>query len=78
MTETEIPSRIRHLMHRAGMSMDELARAMGYARASSIQRYLSDGEYKKKFISVELAEKLESALQGKGNPPIAKIHFRHI
>lgn len=50
--------------------MDELAKAMGYARASSIQRYLTDGDYKKKFISADLAEKFEAALSGKGTPPI--------
>ena len=72
MSELEIPSRLRQLMHRAGMSMDELAKAMGYARASSIQRYLTDGEYKKKFISADLAEKFEAALVGKGKPPIAR------
>lgn len=70
MSETEIPSRLRGLMHRAGLSMDELAKAMGYARASSIQRYLTDGEYKKKFISADFAEKLEKAVAGKGSPPI--------
>lgn len=72
MSETEIPSRLRELMHRAGLSMDELAKAMGYARASSIQRYMTDGEYKKKFISADFAEKLEKAVVGKGAPPITR------
>jgi SOS-response transcriptional repressor LexA len=78
MVETEVPSRIRQMMHRAGLSMDELARSMGYARASSIQRYLTDGEYKKPFITVELARKLEGALLGRGTPPISSAEIMQL
>ncbi|MCM2293781.1 LexA family transcriptional regulator [Allorhizobium sp. BGMRC 0089] len=62
-------------MKRANMTMDELAQAMGYARASSIQRYLTDGEYRKAFISPDLAHKLEQAMLGKGQPPIMKAEI---
>lgn len=66
MSNSTIPTKLRDFMKRAGMTMDELAQAMGYARASSIQRYLTDGEYKKNFISPDFAEKLAKALSGKG------------
>lgn len=49
--------------------MDDLAQRMGYARASSIQRYESD-DYKKEFIAPELVLKLIKAVVGLGQPPI--------
>ncbi|MCZ3377461.1 S24 family peptidase [Rhizobium sp. AG207R] len=50
--------------------MDELAQRMGMAGASSIQRYVKDGEYKKDSITPDLAKKLIKALVGRGAPPI--------
>lgn len=51
--------------------MDELAQSMGYKGASSIQRYLTDGEYKKDYLSPDFAAKLERAIVGKGKSDIA-------
>lgn len=50
--------------------MDDLAKAIGYARASSIQRYEDENEFKKEYLAQDLADKLSVALVGKGNPPI--------
>ncbi|MBN7804867.1 S24 family peptidase [Agrobacterium rosae] len=50
--------------------MDDLAQAMGYARASSIQRYENPTEYTKEFISPELVLKMIKAVVGKGSPKI--------
>ncbi|WP_235972450.1 S24 family peptidase [Brucella pseudogrignonensis] len=50
--------------------MDELAKAIGYARASSIQRYESENDFNKEFIGMDLVSKLAPALVGKGKPPI--------
>lgn len=58
------------MRERAEMSMDDLARAMGYSRASSIQRYEDPSLYKKEFIAPELVLKMIKALVGKGEPPI--------
>ncbi|KQY71333.1 phage repressor protein [Ensifer sp. Root142] len=69
-TSENISNQWRKLRERAGMSMDELAREMGYSRASSIQRYENPDEYRKPSISTELAGKLLKALKGRGNPPI--------
>lgn len=49
-----VTAKFRSLRERAGLSMDDLAQAMGYARASSIQRYENPTEYTKEFISPEL------------------------
>lgn len=65
-----VTERFRELRERAGLSMDELARRMGYARASSIQRYENPDEYKKNYIGPDLTEKLVKAIVGRGNPPI--------
>lgn len=65
-----VTQKFRSFRERAGMSMDELAQAMGYARASSIQRYENPDDYKKKFISPELVLKMIKAVVGKGDPAI--------
>lgn len=57
------------LRQRSGMSMDELAKAMGYKGSSSIQRYFAN-DYMKAFRP-ELARAFRRALLGKGNPPIS-------
>lgn len=62
---------MRKLRERAGLSMDELARAMGYARASSIQRYENGDEFNKEYFAVDLTQKLANVLVGRGTPPIA-------
>lgn len=61
---------MRKLRERAGLSMDEMARALGYARASSIQRYENENEFSKDYFSVNLTQKIAKALIGRGNPPI--------
>jgi len=56
------------LRDRAGLSMQELARLMGFKGQSSIQRYLSstyDKEYRP-----EIARRFRTALLNKGDPPI--------
>lgn len=64
-----VADRFRALRDRAGLSMDELAKAMGYKGASSVQRYES-ADYSKEVISTDLATKLLRAIVGKGTPPI--------
>lgn len=69
-TDTEsVTRKFKSLRDRAGLSMDDLAQRMGYARASSIQRYESD-DYKKEFIAPELVLKMIKAIVGLGDPPI--------
>lgn len=65
-----VTAKFRALRERAGLSMDDLAQAMGYSRASSIQRYEDAALYRKEFIAPELALKMLKPLVGKGSPPI--------
>lgn len=65
-----VTTKFKSLRERAGLSMDDLAHAMGYARASSIQRYENPAEYTKEFISPELVMKMIKAVVGKGDPKI--------
>lgn len=70
MTETT-PQRLRALLKRAGISMERLARDMGFAHASGIQRYLSDA-YPKERLDLEIAQKFARGLTGRGVPPITE------
>jgi transcriptional regulator with XRE-family HTH domain len=65
-----ITVRLRKLRERAGLSMQQVAEALGYSHASGYQRYEDADMYTKKYISVEMAEKLVPILVGLGNPPI--------
>lgn len=65
-----VTTKFRALRERAGFSMDELARQMGYARASSIQRYEDPAIYTKEFLAPELVLKMIKVLAGKGEPKI--------
>lgn len=65
-----VPSQLKSLRQRAGLSLDALAQKMGYARASSIQRYESP-DYAGGYLKRDLVEKFAKALVGRGAPPIA-------
>lgn len=60
--------KIAGLRERSGLSMEDLAKAMGFKGSSSIQRYLSPS-YDKGFRP-EIASRFKAALHGRGNPPI--------
>lgn len=68
-----LPANVRFslLRGRSALSIDNLAKAMGYAGASSIQRYQSP-DYKEQFLPMRLHEALSKALVGKGAPPITQ------
>lgn len=61
--------KIADLRERSGLSMDELAKLMGFKGQSGIQRYLSP-DYDKGFRP-ELAARFKAALVGRGDPPIS-------
>lgn len=65
-----ITSEFKALRARAGLSMDVLARQMGYKRASSIQRYEDPKQYGGGYLKRDLVQKLADALVGKGDPAI--------
>lgn len=67
-----IANRMRKLRERTGMSIDQMAKAMGYASASSIQRYFDAGKLKQGYLKRDFVAKVEKVLLGKGSPPITK------
>jgi hypothetical protein len=52
--------------------MADMARAMGYADASSIQRYFDPDKLKAGYLKRDFVTKIEKALLGKGSPPISR------
>lgn len=64
--------RLNDLRNRAGLSIKKLAVAMGYANASSIQRYLDNETYGTGYFHRDLVERIADALVGKGVPPITR------
>jgi hypothetical protein len=69
-TSDWVTGEFRRLRERAGLSLDALAVAIGYARASSIQRYEDAALYKKEYLDRDLVAKLIKPLAGKGEPKI--------
>lgn len=67
-----IAGRVRKLRERSGLTMLEMATAMEYASASSIQRYFDPDKLKPGYLKRDLVAKIEKALLGKGNPPITR------
>ncbi|HEV2098606.1 MAG TPA: LexA family transcriptional regulator [Stellaceae bacterium] len=61
---------LRELRLRSGLSMEKLARALGFKQASSYQRY--ESEERKKHLPLVLTEALAKAVVGKGIPPITR------
>jgi SOS-response transcriptional repressor LexA len=67
-----IPARLRQLRLKAGLSMAQVARACGFKRASSYQRYEDETKFTRPYLPREIAEKLVGCLVGKGSPPITE------
>lgn len=67
-----IANRMRNLRERAGMTIDQMAAAMDYAGASSIQRYFDAGKLKTGYLKRDFVAKVEKVLLGKGSPPITR------
>lgn len=68
-----IPEVLQVLRRRAGLSMDAMAKAMGYSRASSIQRYLDPKAYGGGYLHRDFVAKLVRALVGRGDPKITAV-----
>lgn len=67
-----IANRMRKLRERAALSIEQMAQEMGYANASSIQRYFDPGKLKTGYLKRDFVAKVEKALLGKGSPPITR------
>ena len=67
-----IAGRVRTLRERSGLTMMEMAKAMGFAGPSSYQRYEDAARLKPGYLRRDLVTKIERALLGKGSPPITR------
>lgn len=67
---SDIPKTLRALRTRAGLGQDELARAVGYKKQSSISDY--ETKLRRRYVNVDVAERLANVLIGKGTPPITR------
>lgn len=67
-----IARRMRMLRERAGLSLDQMAKLMGYKGASSIQRYENPDKLNPGYLKRDFVATVEKALLGKGNPPIQR------
>ena len=65
-----IHERLKALRLRAGLSMEEAAKDLGFARASSYQYYESATGYDRDRLPAHMIEKLRANFVGKGKPPI--------
>lgn len=69
--QKSIPQKFKELRKRTGLSMEKLAKEIGYRNSSSLQRYESEDSYTKSYIPMELAERLLKIV-GMGSPAITK------
>lgn len=67
-----IARRMRMLRERANLSLEQLAKLMGYKGASSIQRYENPDKLNPGYLKRDFVAAVEKALLGKGNPPIQR------
>lgn len=65
-----ITEHVNNLRARARLSLKGFAVAMGYANASSIQRYIDPKLFTGGYLHRDLVAKMEEVLVGKGTPPI--------
>lgn len=66
---TWVTAEVRALYERSRLSLDQFARKIGYARASSVQRYMNAEEYKRRYLNRDLVDNMLE-LVGLGDPPI--------
>lgn len=71
-TSSTVGERFNALRERAGLSMEKLARAMGLAGRSGIQRYLEPHYDPEGGLPTDKLESAIAALVGKGSPPITQ------
>jgi SOS-response transcriptional repressor LexA len=68
-----VTEELKRLRERAGLSMEEISKALGYKGPSSYQRYESATQFRKPYLPTDLVGKLAQILQGKGQPPIEPL-----
>lgn len=70
-----IAGRVKELRERSKLSMEQMAKAMGYRSASGVQRYENPDKLNRGYLKRDFVAKLERALLGKGSPPIQRAEI---
>lgn len=65
-----VATQMRELRERAGLSIDEMARSLGFSHANSIKQYEDEENNPKDYLPVEFTEKIARVLVGHGKPSI--------
>src|SRR5688500_14152221 len=78
LTGRKIARALQLLRERAGLSLDETARRMGFSRASSIQRYFSPQDFRGNFLAPDIAASIVKAWAGGGAPPLQDQEIRSL
>lgn len=71
MEKIHVTQRLKDIRQRAGLSMQELAKAMGYRNSSSYQRYEDPSLTRDDSLPIKFVQKLLPVVTGKGAPAIS-------
>ena len=69
-TPESLAAAFHELRVRASLSLSDLARALGFKGASSLQRYEKPRAHSGGYLEISLVRKMEAVLVGRGHPPI--------
>ena len=67
-----VTSALRKFRKRGGLTIQQMAKAIGFRNGSSYQHYESPRLFKRKYLPLEVAERFADALEGRGDPPIQR------
>ena len=67
-----VTSALRKFRKRGGLTIQQMAKAVGFRNGSSYQHYESPRLFKRKYLPLEVAERFADALEGRGDPPIQR------
>src|SRR5690606_6249843 len=70
MLRMALTDKIRELRLRSGLSVAEIARRGGWAQPSSYHRYADPSRFRKRWLPMDVAQRLVKALEGQGSPQI--------
>ena len=70
-----VTSALRKFCKRGGLTIQQMAQAVGFRNGSSYQHYESSRLFKCKYLPLEVAERFADALEGRGDPPIQRAKF---
>ncbi len=77
MSDETIGSKLLRLKDRSGLTLNNIARAARYSSASSLQRYFS-ADYSPAHLPRAVADRLNEALVGFGDPPITRTDVEEL